>query len=253
MGGAFGAISAGFANYIGHGANGGPLFGGDKGMMALAHGGSQGVVSVMRGGQFKEGFLGGFFGKTFELPQGFGGDGTEGVIAGTSFGAMLGGVTTALGGGKFKNGAWSAAFVHLFNAEWNRQPAPIREKEAFKASAKLEIKGNNIGMSDGDLSVSTDLLRVGVAKVGLECGIRDCSMSVSAGKVYKQGGIDFGLEAGLSLSSETNLALYSEASVGPNSYAAEVSANIANATHNLVDFYRYSLEAWTYTQIELYE
>jgi len=38
-------------------------------------------------------------------------------VARTSIAATVGGTASVIGGGKFANGAVSAAFVHLFNAE----------------------------------------------------------------------------------------------------------------------------------------
>ena len=45
------------------------------------------------------------------------GDGPGKVFARTAIAATAGGISAELGGGKFANGALSAAFVHLFNAE----------------------------------------------------------------------------------------------------------------------------------------
>jgi len=78
----------------------------------LAHGVSQGAFAEMRGGKFKEGFLGAVVAKMMPVPDAVQ---NSGVAGRTTFAALSGGIASELGGGKFKNGAVSAAFVHLFN------------------------------------------------------------------------------------------------------------------------------------------
>ncbi|OAD23350.1 hypothetical protein THIOM_000821 [Candidatus Thiomargarita nelsonii] len=68
----------------------------------IAHGVVQGGLSAAQGGKFEHGFLAGSFGK-IGGKYGFWGS----VIAG--------GTAAELGGGKFANGALSAAFVYRFN------------------------------------------------------------------------------------------------------------------------------------------
>jgi len=80
----------------------------------LAHGVSQGAFAEMRGGKFKEGFLGAVVAKMMPVPDAVQ---NSGVAGRTTFAALSGGIASELGGGKFKNGAVSAAFVHLFNDE----------------------------------------------------------------------------------------------------------------------------------------
>ncbi len=110
-GAVFGGLSAGLAFGIGHGLNGGSLFATKTGT-AIAHGVAQGTTSVLRGGKFREGFAGGFMGHM-----------AGGVFKGkniytrTAFSAAVGGTISKAVGGKFANGAVSAAFTHLFNAE----------------------------------------------------------------------------------------------------------------------------------------
>ncbi|CAB5503853.1 hypothetical protein THERMOT_1864, partial [Bathymodiolus thermophilus thioautotrophic gill symbiont] len=83
---------------------------------AIAHGLAQGAISQISGGNFQDGFVGGFIGSVAGSSMGEGGNWSD--IAGrTAIAATAGGITAELGGGKFSNGARSAAFVHLFNAE----------------------------------------------------------------------------------------------------------------------------------------
>ena len=63
-------------------------------------------------GSFRAGF---FSGLSSALDIGIVGYGT--IVGRTVIMAVVGGTASALGGGKFANGAMSGAFVHLFNAE----------------------------------------------------------------------------------------------------------------------------------------
>ena len=81
---------------------------------------------MLRGGKFKAGFTGGFFGhmaKGLGAKFGFGKAGTGGLrdYAGrTAVASVVGGTISKAVGGKFSNGAVSAAFTHMFNAEGGR-------------------------------------------------------------------------------------------------------------------------------------
>ena len=112
-GGLFGALSAGIAYGIGQAGITNKL------IASYAHGLTQGMVSTLRGGRFKDGFLSAFAGHYIgESSRSW--DALRGSVAGrTAVAAFSGGITTRLGGGKFENGAVTAAFVHLFNAEGN--------------------------------------------------------------------------------------------------------------------------------------
>ncbi len=109
-----GGLSAGFAHGIGHIAINGVQLGGVS--KVVAHGISQGATSEIMGGSFKDGFIGGAVGSIAGGMMGKGG-GWDAVAKRTAIAATAGGVVTELGGGKFANGAMSAAFVHLFNDE----------------------------------------------------------------------------------------------------------------------------------------
>jgi hypothetical protein len=114
------------------GAMGGALFAGthflaDKYALglfehSLLKGLAGGVLSAAGGGGFQDGFLGAFAGGYLgEKFQGFGGatgtGGANGLIKRVVRDALIGGVASQLGGGKFKNGAATAAFARLFNDE----------------------------------------------------------------------------------------------------------------------------------------
>jgi len=79
---------------------------------SVAHGLARGAINKLQGGDFKGGFLSG-------LSSGFdvGTKGYGGIAGRTAIMAIVGGTASALGGGKFSNGAVSGAGVHLFNGE----------------------------------------------------------------------------------------------------------------------------------------
>jgi len=121
----FGAIGAGVAGFIGHGiglegagnlfakgVNAGKLF-----IKSALHGLSRGIISMAQGGTFRSGFASGFASSFFSPGTSLGGEGTGGFTLRTTIASIVGGTASALGGGKFSNGAVSGAFVHMFNAE----------------------------------------------------------------------------------------------------------------------------------------
>jgi len=94
---------------------------------AALHGVSQGAFAEATGGDFRSSFVGGFAGHYVSGSMQATNDGSwmdingnpnPGAIAGrTAVAAVAGGTASYLGGGKFKNGAVTAAFVHMYNAE----------------------------------------------------------------------------------------------------------------------------------------
>jgi len=137
--------SASAAEYIGHGTDGGST------NKAIAHDLVQGAISQISGGNFQDGFVGGFIGSVAGSSMSTGGDWSD--IAGrTAIAATAGGIAAELGGGKFSNGARSAAFVHLFNHEWKLigtatpgNPKMLNGRRYFK----LEPHNTNLSITDG--------------------------------------------------------------------------------------------------------
>ncbi len=89
----------------------------------LAHGVAGGFMSVVQGGKFGQGFLSAGFAKfaTTNLTNGgvfnMADRSAESIVGRTVVAAVVGGTASKLGGGKFANGARTAAFAHLLNAE----------------------------------------------------------------------------------------------------------------------------------------
>jgi hypothetical protein len=120
--GMMGMMSAGIASKVGGFADAQEL--GNFGRSAL-HGITQGAISAAGGGRFGDGALGAFSGSLLSFipeavagPYGTGGEGAK--IGRMTAAAVVGGTASKIGGGKFANGAWSAAFVSRFNHDRDR-------------------------------------------------------------------------------------------------------------------------------------
>lgn len=107
---------------------------------AVLHGVSQGGLSVAQGGSFKEAFLSASFSKILAgnlLPANIN------PVVGTVVAAAIGGTASVIGGGKFANGATTAAFVYAFNAArnppgmgHNQPPEPTAREKALRVLKK---------------------------------------------------------------------------------------------------------------------
>ncbi len=113
-GAVFGAIGAGLANGIGTLGEtmviswGMPIA---KAGKAVLHGLSRALISKAQGGKWSAGFWSGFAGSALAPLSGYAST-SNGKMA---ISAIVGGTASKLGGGKFANGAVSAAFVHMYN------------------------------------------------------------------------------------------------------------------------------------------
>lgn len=104
---------------------------GVKGMQfahVAGHGVLGGASNAAMGGKFQDGFLSaaaaaaaGHTGITSR----FNGDNALHIAARTSVASAIGGTASAIGGGKFANGAYTAAFQHLLNSEMNTIPRAV--------------------------------------------------------------------------------------------------------------------------------
>ncbi|WP_072682471.1 FG-GAP-like repeat-containing protein [Arcobacter sp. LA11] len=120
-GAAFGVLGGGIAgaigDYFGHSSsllNGGGVNAVKK---AIAHGISRAGINKLQGGKWNAGFWSGFTASAFSPGTTLGGEDSGGFILRTTIAGVIGGTASELSGGKFANGAVSAAFVHMFNAE----------------------------------------------------------------------------------------------------------------------------------------
>ena len=85
----------------------------DFAQRAIAHGVFRGSIASIRGGNFRNGFLSAFVSTMSGMVQ-VGKGWTQGA-----FQALVGGTTSVISGGKFMNGAVSAASTWIFNDYWN--------------------------------------------------------------------------------------------------------------------------------------
>ena len=114
---------------------------------AASHGLSGGVFSEMQGGSFGSGFAAGFVGslagsamKVQGANNYFGGEGAAAIAKRTVAAAVVGGTVSEIGGGKFGNGAMTAAIQHLFNQEYHEGESEWeREQRERRQSSKAKI------------------------------------------------------------------------------------------------------------------
>jgi RHS repeat-associated protein len=138
----FGGLSGAAAGWVAHGtgiaAKGAVGAFGDGALKELVHGVTQGAIAKLRGGDFKSGFIGAIvggyadkFARGINLPlrliKGFTGRAVRTAIA-----AITGGLATKIAGGRFEDGAVSAAFRWLFNDE----VAISKENKIFSLTKK---------------------------------------------------------------------------------------------------------------------
>ena len=102
-----------------------------------AHALAGGVISVLQGGKFGHGFISAGLTKGLDVAglTDFGGEGGGWVAARTAVAATAGGTISAATGGKFANGARTAAFGHLYNQERARA-----RSNAQKGTVKFNYK-----------------------------------------------------------------------------------------------------------------
>ncbi|WP_370978859.1 RHS repeat-associated core domain-containing protein [Agaribacterium sp. ZY112] len=119
------ALRAGFK-----GAATGALFGGIGGAFnqlgqtgslghIAAHGVGGGVLSELQGGEFRTGMMVGVFTKfmSSNVISKVGGEGFSSILGRTAIASAVGGTVSQATGGKFANGAKTAAYAHFFNQE----------------------------------------------------------------------------------------------------------------------------------------
>ena len=136
---------------------------------AALHALSGGTSSVMLGGSFKDGAVGAFvatLGEPLMTSAIDGGNRSGAAVAGrTAIAAIVGGTASYLSGGKFANGAKSAAFKWLFNAEKGlakKAKSDIERAEFLVREAKAYQKELR-GLSDSQFS---DWFNIKVSNAG---------------------------------------------------------------------------------------
>jgi uncharacterized protein (TIGR02594 family) len=148
-----GAITGAIAGGVMHGIEGGQLLeklhATERALVhTVGHGVLGGASNEAMGGRFQDGFLSGMAGAAIshvgplkEIMAGAGDRDFGHVLGRTAIAGIVGGTTAAIGGGKFANGAVTASFQHLANAEAIRSRAYA---EDFLNKAKKELGTSEI-------------------------------------------------------------------------------------------------------------
>ena len=115
----------------------------------FAHAFVGGILEVTKGGKFGHGFLSAGLTKGVMSRAGFDYEDRrlESIVARTTVAAMVGGTSAAISGGKFANGASTAAMAHLFNQEGidkafrkNVVAADNRPRHPMRSAVRADIK-----------------------------------------------------------------------------------------------------------------
>jgi hypothetical protein len=178
VGAVVGGISAGVAHGIGEFAQGHEWFQGFG--QNMAHGVTQGALTEATGGQFRHGFYAGFAGSALAKPVG--GLAPGGRVGQTIAAAVVGGTASAVGGGKFGNGAVSAAFVYLFNHSahdtgssgkgfwrslWDEfNPMNLEGAFARQAISASDSLGGMVGVAWGTVTGNDNMVAAGWEQIG---------------------------------------------------------------------------------------
>ena len=120
IGGIQGGITGGILHEADPGSGGLYSNPGQAAAHIAGHGIVGGAANVAMGGKFGDGFLSAAASAGFADAGAYGfigGTGSGEGVARTTIAGIVGGTASVLGGGKFANGAYTAAFQHLVNAE----------------------------------------------------------------------------------------------------------------------------------------
>ena len=157
------AFKAGIIGGLEGGVSGGLTFGignisGSLGYLgtAVAHGVVQGGLTEATGGEFRHGFYAGF--ATAAASPGIDlipGSSAGAIAERVAAAAVVGGTASAIGGGKFANGAVSGAFIRLFNEEAHQNFKPkslddLKSRMGWKKGEAIAFTGQRplAGMKD---------------------------------------------------------------------------------------------------------
>ncbi len=131
-------------------------------VQAAAHGVSQGVLSVMQGGDFLSGAAGGFFGSLGSSAFGaIAGNFANSAVGTIAFGALSGGIGAELSGGNFWQGAVTGGIVAGLNhtlhragngEDPNNKYLKMRKRYRQKLGGRVKINANSIDWSNADLT-----------------------------------------------------------------------------------------------------
>jgi hypothetical protein len=152
IGGISGAISGGVLHGMGEAASQAGLWSMETLQHVAGHGLLGGASNVAMGGKFQDGFIAAAAGAAAGNAKLLGNPNATGpgaVASRTIRAGIIGGTATVLGGGKFANGAWTASFQHLLNAEldWSKWS----ETHFTSKDGKMRIDSNVYGSNEEGL------------------------------------------------------------------------------------------------------
>jgi hypothetical protein len=136
-----------------------------------AHAVAGGVIADLQGGKFGHGFFSAGFTKFAMGNAGFNyNDISSSAIAGrVAIAAVIGGTSSAISGGKFANGATTAAMAQLFNAEASNNRAKARQQRAARAKEVARKAGGRFDSIDElKANMRPGELRFGIRPLGDE-------------------------------------------------------------------------------------
>ncbi len=211
-----GAAAAGVGQYF-NGLTGSKLL--IEGGRAVAHGVVGGLAAEAMGGEFRHGFYAAAAGSAAgSIAGAVIGNGSEPwkIAARTTIAAVAGGTASVLGGGKFANGAFTAAFQHLVNHE-----------SSYLEDVGETFSGYALGFFEGFSGLSA-----GDGSMGSTVGDQGRSVGIGIGRAVQflnlaKGGIALARSLGSRLSASTAAAAARRATITVNAAAgaaAEVRA-----------------------------
>jgi len=129
---------------------------------SVLHGIVRGTINVIQNkGKFISSFVSAFVSSAFSSGRNtFASLGEGAIVARTTVMALVGGVTYELTGGKFGNGAVTAAFVHLFNMEFD-----FLDKALKGLSNGLNKLGNKSGEIMNDIGKGFNSITNSITKI----------------------------------------------------------------------------------------
>ena len=198
-------LTAGFM-----GALSGAIFGGIGGSSLGdwarigSHATAGGVLNVLQGGKFGHGFFSAGLTKYASLNwiSAIPGEGLTAIMGRTAVASVVGGTVSEITGGKFSNGARTAAYAHLFNQE-SENLAGVAQKESFQNRQSCSgqmCRGLNNTENNSPSAVEQFLIDHGYGSLSLRggfivVGALDVIVTAEGVSVYLGGGFGAGLSA----------------------------------------------------------
>jgi RHS repeat-associated protein len=159
IGAVIGGISGGIAKGLGDLNRAGQFFSWGHGGQTLGHALLGGAVSEIQGGDFESGALvgaiNGGFGPAIDKIGGGAMD-FEHVAERVAVAAVLGGTAAELGGGKFANGAVTAAFLRLYNEELHLKELAKKDPRAIVDRVIAELDKQAPKVKDVEIAGTID-------------------------------------------------------------------------------------------------